>query len=147
MNQPDQRILEFINEHHVLNLASCSDNQPYMAHCFYVYLKKINAFVFTSDEKTRHGQEMLLNAQVAAGIPLETKTIGKIQGLQMTGVVRQAKDKDVSMAKKAYLKAYPYAVLHLETMWILYPDFYKFTDNRLGFGKKLIWGKIVNKSL
>ena len=141
MNQPDKRVIDFIKEHHVLNLATTSDNQPYMAHCFYVYLEAINAFVFTSDKNTRHGKEMVLNNKVAAGIPLETKTIGKIQGLQITGLVEEAKGKDISMAKKAYLKSYPYAVLHLETMWIMYPDFYKFTDNRLGFGKKLIWKK------
>lgn len=139
MNKPDKRIIDFIEEHHVLNLATSIDNQPYIAHCFYVFNPDLNAFIFTSDEKTRHGKEMLRNEQVAAGIPLETKTIGKIQGLQITGVVEKAKGKDISMAKKVYLKSYPYALLHLETMWILYPNFYKLTDNRLGFGKKLIW--------
>jgi len=143
MNQPDKRIIDFILEHHVLNLATSYKDMPYMAHCFYVFLPDINAFVFTSDKKTRHGVEMLSNKNVAAGIPLETKTIGKIQGLQITGRVEEAKGKDIAMAKKAYLKSYPYAVLSLETMWLLYPDFYKFTDNRLGFGKKLIWQNVV----
>ena len=47
----------------------------------------------------------------------------------------------IEAAKNIYLKAFPYALLHLETLWIIEPDFYKLTDNRLGFGKKIIWQK------
>lgn len=139
MNQPDKRIFKFISEHHVLNLATVVDNSPYISHCYYTFIKEENCFVFTSDKKTKHIQQILQNPKVAAGIELETKVIGKIRGLQITGTVEEAKDEWLIKAKNAYLKAYPFALLHLETMWILRVDFYKFTDNRLGFGTKIIW--------
>ncbi|RUA29206.1 MAG: hypothetical protein DSY76_03440 [Bacteroidetes bacterium] len=135
----DQKFIDFINEHHVLTLSTVKDGQPYTANCFYVYLPEQNMFVFTSDKETRHGSEMLDNPKVAANIVLETKTIGKIQGLQIAGVAEPLEGQELKKGKLAYLKAYPYAVLKLETMWGLKVNFLKLTDNRLGFGKKLIW--------
>lgn len=135
----DQKIIDFINEHHVLTLASLKGDQPYTSNAFYVYLPDENMFVFTSDKKTRHGNEMLTNPKVAANIVLETKQVGKIQGLQITGMVQELSGELLSKAKKRYLKKYPYAVLKLETLWGLKVNFFKLTDNRLGFGKKLIW--------
>lgn len=136
----DKRVTQFIAEHHVLTLATCADSQPYCCNCFYVYLPEEKCFAFTSDVKTRHGQEALNNTQVAANIVLETKTVGKIQGLQITG--RAVQDDELPLtaqAKKAYLKAFPFAVLKKADLWLLHADFMKMTDNRLGFGKKLVW--------
>jgi uncharacterized protein YhbP (UPF0306 family) len=141
MNAPDKRIYKFIKEHHVMNLATSKNNQPYISHCYYVFLPEENCFIFTSDEKTRHVQHFLENPKVSAGIALETKVVGKIRGLQITGEVEEAKDEWQKKAKSAYLKAFPYALMHLETLWILRPDFYKLTDNRLGFGTKIRWEK------
>jgi uncharacterized protein YhbP (UPF0306 family) len=137
----DKKFVEFIEDHHVLTLSTVQDNQPYTSNCFYVYLPEHNMFVFTSDKETRHGKEMLENPNVGANIVLETKTIGKIQGLQIMGVAEELQSAELKLGKKAYLKKYPYAVLKLETMWGLKVDFLKLTDNRLGFGKKLIWKK------
>jgi uncharacterized protein YhbP (UPF0306 family) len=43
--------------------------------------------------------------------------------------------------KKAYLKRFPYAIFANTNLWILKINYLKMTDNRLGFGKKLIWQK------
>jgi uncharacterized protein YhbP (UPF0306 family) len=141
MKKPDRKIIDFIDEHHVLTLATTAGEQPYIAHCFFVFMEEENIFVFTSTRETRHGTEMTANNKVAAGIALETKTVGKIRGLQITGIIEMAEGEMLKKAKKAYLKAYPYALLHLETLWILKPEFFKLTDNRLGFGKKIVWKK------
>lgn len=142
MEKPDKRISEFIAEHHVMNIATVENNQPYIAHCYYVFLEEENAFVFTSDKETKHAQQFIKNKNLAAGIALETKTIGKIRGLQITGIVEEAEGHWLSKSKKVYLKAYPFALLHLETMWILHVNFFKLTDNRLGFGTKIYWQAI-----
>ncbi len=141
MNEIDEKFLEFIKEHHVMNLATSVDDQPYIAHCFFSYDKKNNIFIFTSNPDTRHGKEMISNNLAAAGIALETTTIGKIQGLQMTGKILQFEGDDLKRAKKKYLKKFPYAILKLETMWGFEPYYMKLTDNRLGFGTKLRWEK------
>lgn len=137
---PDDRITEFILEHHVLTLATGSgEGVPWCASCFYAYHKDLNWFVFTSDETTRHGAEMLGNPMVAASIALETKITGRIRGLQITGIARRVADPEDAIASSLYLKRFPIALLKKTTLWILEPQYIKMTDNRLGFGKKLVW--------
>lgn len=141
MSKPEKRVVEFINEHHVLTLATSRDNQPYCANCFYTYLEDENAFVFTSDTTTKHILDALEQPYVAGSVVLETKAVGKIQGIQFNGTLFQAENDLQKKAKKAYLKRFPYAALMKTTMWVLELSFIKMTDNRLGFGKKLIWQK------
>ncbi|MEN8122350.1 MAG: pyridoxamine 5'-phosphate oxidase family protein [Bacteroidota bacterium] len=144
MDNPDKRIIEFINEHHVLTLATSNNNKAYCANCFYTYLEDENAFVFTSDLDTKHAQDALAQNHVAASIVLETKTVGKIQGIQLTGTMFQPETELKKKAKKAYLKSFPYAALMKTTLWVLQPTYIKMTHNVLGFGKKLVWGSLEN---
>ena len=139
MNFPENRIVDFINEHHVLTLATCVENNPWCANCFYVYLEDENCFVFTSDDATKHVQDVIKNSKVAGSVVLETKTVGKIQGIQFRGIMEIPQNELTSKVKKAYLKKFPFAVLMKTSLWILRPNYIKMTDNRLGFGKKLIW--------
>ena len=139
MSVPEKRIVDFIGEHHVLTLATVAENAPWCANCFYVYLEEENCFVFTSDDKTKHVQDVETNKNVAGSVVLETQTVGKIQGIQFRGIMERP-DKGIDgKAKKAYLKKFPYAVLMKTSLWVLKPEYIKMTDNRLGFGKKLIW--------
>ena len=144
MIKPDKRIISFINEHHVLTLATSSSEQAYCANCFYSYIEDENIFVFTSDLDTKHAKDAVNNPKVAASIVLETKTIGKIQGIQITGTMLRPNNELMQKAKKAYLKSFPYAALMKTTLWVLRPDFIKMTHNTLGFGRKLIWGELKN---
>ncbi|MFI3280685.1 MAG: pyridoxamine 5'-phosphate oxidase family protein [Rikenellaceae bacterium] len=131
----DERVIKFIKKHHVLTLATAKDNAPYCANAFYAYDAKRNRFIFTSDTATRHGSEMTNNPQVAASIVWETKIVGKIQGLQLTGGVVEADQED----RGYYIKRFPYTALAELTLWAIEPQEIKYTDNTLGFGKKLIW--------
>ena len=132
----DKKIEGFIAEHHVLTLATATPNgEPYCCNAFYAYDKASGAFIFTTDLSTHHGKMMAENERVAASILLETRTVGKIQGLQITGKVKPAIDGD----KMRYIKDFPYAVVADLSLWRLEAEMMKFTDNRLGFGKKLIW--------
>ena len=101
----------------------------------YCYDAERNLLIFTSDMATRHAQQMARNPCVAASVVLETKVVGRVQGLQLCGKAERADE----AARRAYLKRFPYAVLAELTLWAIAPDFMKFTDNTLGFGKKLIW--------
>ena len=132
----DKRIVDFIKRHHVLTLATAtSEGVPYCAACFYAYDKERNRLIFTSDDKTNHAQQMLQNANVAIGITLETRVVGKVQGVQICGKVERGDEED----KKVYIKRFPYAALAPLSIWAVEPSFIKLTDNTLGFGKKLIW--------
>ena len=133
----DERIVKFLKRHHVLTLATVSaEGEPYCANAFYAYDAERNRLIFTSDDSTRHAQDMITQSRVAASVVLETRIVGKVQGLQICGNALRGDDDD----RKAYIRRFPYAAaigeLHL---WRIEPDFMKFTDNTLGFGKKLIW--------
>ena len=133
---PEKKITSFIARHHVLTLATATaDGMPYCAACFYAYDKERNVIVFTTDDTTTHGQQMIANANVACAINLETRVVGKVQGLQVCGVVRRGDEQD----KSTYIKRFPYAAVAPLNIWAIEPSFMKLTDNTLGFGKKLIW--------
>ena len=135
---PEKKITDFIARHHVLTLAtSTADGLPYCAACFYAYDKVRNLFIFTSDDTTCHAQQMVANSNVACAITLETKVVGKVQGLQICGVARRGEAEDRSV----YVKRFPYAAVAPLNIWVVEPTFMKLTDNTLGFGKKLIWNR------
>lgn len=134
----DKRIVDFMARHHVFTLATATaDGIPYCAACFYAYDKRRNLIIFTSDETTLHAQQMAANSTVAVAINLETRIVGKVQGIQICGTARRGDEAD----KSIYIKRFPYAALAPLNIWVVEPTFMKLTDNTLGFGKKLIWNK------
>jgi hypothetical protein len=141
MTLPEKKITDFIESHHVLTLATTIENEPYCANCFYVYEKDENMFVFTSDHTTKHVQDVLKNSRIAGSVVLETSVIGKIQGIQFTGRMFFPTDDLAKKVNRKYMLKYPFATLMDTELWVIDIDFIKFTDNRLGFGKKLIWKK------
>jgi uncharacterized protein YhbP (UPF0306 family) len=143
MQTPDKKIIEFLKKHYVLTLATVGDDQPWCANCFYALIEDELTFVFTSGHDTRHIQEAVKNGKVAGTVVLETSIVGKIQGIQFSGVLELALGQVLEKASKAYLKRFPFAALMDTTLWVLPIDQLKMTDNRLGFGKKLLWERLV----
>ena len=138
--KPDKKFVDFIEQHHVLTLATEEGGQPYCCSCYYAYDEDENVFTLKINESTRHGKEAGNNPNVAAAIALETNEIGKVQGLQITGKAVFSDRK-----KAVYLKKFPYAAAVKGCYLVIEPDFLKLTDNRFGFGKKLVWNKTKNE--
>ena len=141
MNKLDKKAINFIKEHHVLTLATSNNNKAYCANCFYAYMEDENMLVFTSDIDTKHIKNVLENNYVAGSIVLETNIVGKIQGIQFNGIMTQPENEILKKANKTYIKRFPFAKLMKTTLWTIDLTFIKMTDNRLGFGKKIIWEK------
>lgn len=137
----EKRIIRFFRKHHVLTIATTENNEPWCANCFYVYLEEENSLVFTTDKNTRHGKEFVINPLVAGTVVLEIMIIGKIRGIQFRGMVTEPQGELLLKAKWAYLKRFPPAVLMDTHLWVVKLTYIKMTDNRLGFGKKLIWSE------
>jgi len=135
----DPRIIRFFRKHHVLTIVTTVENEPWCANCFYVYIEEENSLVFTSDSDTRHGQEFLKNHHVAGSVVLETKVVGMIRGIQFQGLVSEPEDDFLKKAKRRYLRKFPVAALMDTRLWVVKLTHIKMTDNRLGFGKKIIW--------
>ena len=68
----DQKIIDFINEHHLLTLATSKESIPYCCNVFYVYDVTNNQLIFSSDTKTKHAKDFIANPKVAGSIVLET---------------------------------------------------------------------------
>jgi uncharacterized protein len=138
---PDEKILSLIGEHHIFTLAVTCDLQPWCATCFYVYDQPHNLFIFTSEDDTRHIRDAIEtgNFLTAGAIALETKMIGKIRGIQFSGTMHKLEGTELKLAKKLYLERFPIARFSTLYLWGIRPDLIKLTDNRLGFGKKLLW--------
>ena len=130
-----EKITKFINEHHVLSLATSFNGDIDTCNLFYAFSKEEVSFVVASSEDTNHIKNILQNKNVAGTIVLETKTVGKIQGLQFKATFLALENKKL---KKLYFKTYPYALALNPKLWQIKISYLKLTDNRLGFGKKII---------
>ena len=131
-----EKIIAFIEQHHVLSLATTLDNMPSVCSAFYIYDVQSHSFVIASSEETLHIEHVKVNENVAGNILLETKEIGKIQGLQFFAKMQALEDERL---KKCYFKRFPYALALLPKLWKIEVNSFKLTDNRLGFGKKIIY--------
>ena len=144
MERPDSKIIAFFKKHHVLTLSTSLDDQPWCANCFYAFDEVGMALIFTSGYETRHIKEAVRNQKVAGSVVLETSAVGKIQGIQFVGELVKPEEGAESV-NHIYLKRFPFAALMDTTLWLLKIDYAKMTDNRLGFGKKLIWERDLNE--
>ena len=75
----DKAIVQFINKHYLLALATSKDNLVYCCNVYYVFNQENNSLIFSSDTKTKHAQDFIANPNVAGTIALETKEIIKIK--------------------------------------------------------------------
>ena len=139
--QIDRQITHFLNEHHLLTLATSQNNKPYCCNLFYVYDQVSNQLIFSTETKTKHAQDFICNINVAGSIALETKEVSKIQGVQLLGTVLELKGERLKIAKAQYIKAFAYAENMELYLWAMPLNFIKMTHNKLGFGKKLVWKK------
>lgn len=135
----DSRVIRFFRKHHVLTIATTIENEAWCANCFYIYFEKENSLVFTTDKDTRHGKEFVMNPLIAGSVVLETMVVGKIRGIQFQGIVTEPEGDLLARAKSGYLKRFPVAALMDTHLWVVKLTYIKMTDNRLGFGKKIIW--------
>ena len=140
-SQPDKLTLAFIRKHHVMTLATVSEAGPWCSNAFYAFDPEGISLVFTGDPATRHGSEMTVCERVAASMVLETKVVGRVQGLQVAGRAERITPDhpEYERLRGVYLKRFPFAAVANLNLWALHADTFKHTDNTLGFGKKLLW--------
>lgn len=85
MEEFPKKITTFLKKHHVVTVATCKDNQPWCFNAFYAFDEDSHSLIITSHEDTKHVQQVLQNARIAASVVLETEIVGKVQGLQIAG--------------------------------------------------------------
>ncbi len=120
----------------MLSLATSNAKDLSVCSLFYTYQEKELSFIVASSEETTHIRHIKQNNTVAGNILLETKELGRIQGVQFRGLMFEVEEKEF---RNAYFKSFPYAIALNPKLWQIKVNYFKMTDNRLGFGKKIIW--------
>ncbi|MSN96160.1 hypothetical protein F1B92_02940 [Campylobacter sp. FMV-PI01] len=132
-----EKMDKFIKSMHILSLSVVNQNSTYSFSAFYAYNQKTSTFFIASSDDTTHIKALNSNDNVSGTIALQTKIIGKIQGVQFLAKMRIATQDE----KKIYFKTFPYALTMNPKIWAIEISWAKFTDNRLTFGQKFIWQK------
>jgi uncharacterized protein YhbP (UPF0306 family) len=135
----EKKIVNYISESKVMTLATCINEVPYCANCFYVFDEENKILIFLSSDTTRHVTEALANKNVAGTIDKPVTTVAKIQGLQFTGEFIDPTEEQLEIFYKIYYQKFPFAKAKPSPVWGIKLNWLKMTDNTLGFGKKLKW--------
>lgn len=129
----DEKIAKFIESQHILTLGVNGENGAYLCSCFYAFLKP-NLIIVAFGDDSYHSRVIQSDSRVFINIALDTKIVGKIQGLQASGIISLA---DNQIDKKTYTSRFAYAKLMSLNLYKIELKWLKFTDNTLGFGKKI----------
>ena len=132
----DERIVKFLKKMHLASVCTIDDEgQPYAFSAFYA-LDELNfSLLLASSDESSH-IKFLKNSKLVAGtVALDTKIVGKIEGVQFQGVMREAKENEIEI----YFKRFFYAKAMNPKIWSISLEKLKFTSNVLGFGKKIKW--------
>ena len=132
-------ISKWLAKQHVVSWCVAKEGELWCANAFYVYDAQRVSFYLLSEETTRHGQMTGQQAPVAGTINGQPKTVALIRGVQFKGEIRLLSGDEAEEKRALYVKRFPVARMLSAPVWELRLDELKFTDNTLGFGKKLHW--------
>lgn len=145
-NTIDLRIINFIQTEKILTLATCANNKPHCAICYYAYCEKLNIIIFKSTNHSEHVQQGLNNTKTAATIYSSKTTIASNKGVQLECDLITGNENQRREAQKKYYLKFPFALSFPGELWLLELTKIKFTDNSLGFKTKLNWQKNESNS-
>ncbi|HUI95863.1 MAG TPA: pyridoxamine 5'-phosphate oxidase family protein [Xanthobacteraceae bacterium] len=102
-----QRVAAFLDEHHVMSLATLGAQGPHAANLFYA--RDGFALFWVSDPASRHSAELLADGRVAATIARDFADFPAIRGLQLAGRARRVMDAAERARAQQMLEArYPF---------------------------------------
>ncbi|EGP1218195.1 TPA: YhbP family protein [Salmonella enterica subsp. enterica serovar Typhi] len=129
----------WLTKQHVVTWCVHHEGELWCANAFYLFDAQNVALYLLTDDKTRHAQMSGACAPVAGTVNGQPKTVARIRGVQFKGEIRRLEGQESDAARKAYLRRFPVARVLPAPVWEIRLDEIKFTDNTLGFGKKLHW--------
>lgn len=120
------------------------NNQPYCFSCFYAYNEEKGLLYYKSGPEAYHSQLLGLHTEVAGTILPDQLCKLHIQGIQFEGVLLPPDHPDARNAATHYYKRHPLALAHSGMLWTIRLEHIKYTDSKMGFGKKLEWRRTEN---
>ena len=147
--QLKQQILDYMEAHNTMTLATSSGDVPWAATVFYAN-DDLHLYFFSAPD-SRHCQNLAVNARVAVTIQEDYRDWREIKGIQLEGMVALVDGfLEKAKAMAVYARKYP-QVIKLFTdpgSGVFYKAFLKvkfycvtpqrvyFIDNEQGFGKR-----------
>lgn len=132
-------ISRWLAKQHVVTWCVANRGELWCANAFYIYDPQKVAFYLLSEDHTRHSQMTGLQANIAGTVNGQPKTVALIRGVQFTGEIRRLEVAESVGPRAQYNRRFPVARVLSAPMWEIRLTELKFTDNTLGFGKKLHW--------
>jgi hypothetical protein len=145
----EQQILDYLQSHNTMTLATCAGDLPWAATVFYAS-DGLQLYFFSSPD-ARHSVNLSANSRVAVTIQEDYKDWRAIKGIQLEGKVMLV-DGVIDKAKAMAVYARKYAdviklftdpssgVFHKAFLKVKFyrvvPDKVLFIDNEEGFGKR-----------
>jgi hypothetical protein len=98
-------VLNYLRDHQVATLATCSNEEPWAAAVFYV--NDGFTLFFLSSPTTRHCVNMAQNARIAVTIQEDYADWLEIKGVQIEGVACEISGDEEEKARRLYGKKFP----------------------------------------
>jgi len=127
-----KRILEVLDQTHLMSLAINDSNGPWVADVLFIYDDNLNIY-WMSDPATRHSKAIQENNKVAGSITHSTKSKEANFGIQFNGIAEQLEGVQFKLLVKHLVKrGYPKPKLS-QAMKLLDGDcWYKLIPTRIG---------------
>lgn len=115
-------VLEYLNKHNTMTLATVRDNVPWAATVFYANDNFILYFI-SNPNSSLHCQNIARNPCVAITIdedyPLKASNDWrKVKGIQMEGIAQMlTHEEEIYQAVKVYTKKYPFTSVYLKSIF------------------------------
>ncbi len=137
----DENIKIYLKNNTVFSMATCAEDKPYSAPCFYAYDEDSQCLIFSSEKHTQHIVNAIKNNQISGSIYTEVSEVAQIKGIQFTGTFVIPNEKEHYYG--VYQKRFPFAKEMVAPIWAIQLNWIKMTDNTLGFGTKLEWESAI----
>ena len=133
-------IIQFIKKQTCASICCVDKNgSPYCFSCFYAFNSDEGLLYFKSSSSARHSEIISENPCIAGTILPDRLNKLMIKGIQFEGIVLPGLDPMSKNAATFFYKQHPMALAMPGEIWIIQINSVKFTDNSLGFGKKISW--------
>jgi len=138
----DKRIAAFIEKQKTASVCCLDDaGNPYCFSVFFVFDEERQQLYFKSSANSKHAQFLSKNIHIAGTILPDKLNLLAIRGVQFTGFIKRDQSSPAETSRDEYHKHIPLAFTMPGEVWTIQLETVKFTDNSLGFGKKIFWRK------
>ena len=145
-DRPGGRATRYLQQHHVVSLATSGSDGPWAAAVFYV--SDGLTLYFLSSPTSRHCQNIAQDPHVAGTIQEDYADWAEIKGVQLEGMATNISGEDEARARRLYGEKYPLVgvisqapsaiveALARVRWYRLVPQHVYFIDNSAGFGHR-----------